>query len=294
MSGQDLLDSALLQKLDRLVLVSRRRLGRTNKGERRSTRKGTSLEFVDYRPYAIGDDPRQVDWNLYGRTGSLFVKLFEEEEVLTTHILLDVSRSMDWGDPNKLDYGRRLAAALGYIALAGYDRAAVTTISDGWKGETFGPAWGRRHVTPMFAFLAKGTPGGQTDLATAVARYLERRPTPGVAVLISDLLSPTAEGGIKHLVARQHEVIVLHLLAPEEESPQVGEGLRLIDKESGSALEVYLDQRAIALYRERLAEWTAALQRFCSRHGAVYLRLSSGLPLEQAFFAVLKRRGVLR
>ncbi len=294
MSGQGLLDGALLQKLDRLVLASRRRLGRLDKGERRSSRKGSSLEFVDHRPYAWGDDLRQVDWNLYGRSGSLFVKLFEEEEVLTTHILLDVSRSMDWGNPNKLEYGRRLAAALGYIALAGYDRAAVGTLSDGSWGESFGPVWGRRHVVPLFTFLSSSKPGGQTDLAAAVTRYLERRPAPGVAVLISDLLSPTAEGGIKRLVARQHEVIVLHLLSPEEESPQVGEGLRLIDRESGSTLDVYLDQRAIDLYRERLAEWTATLQRFCARRGAVYLRLSTGLPLEQAFFAVLRRRGVLR
>jgi len=291
---EELLDSALLQKLDRLALASRRHLGRGNKGERRSTRKGTSLEFVDYRHYASGDDPRQVDWNLYGRSGSLFVKVFEEEEVLTTHVLLDTSASMDWGNPNKLDYGRRLAGALSYIALAAYDRAMVALIDDGHTSAAFGPAWGRRRVAHMFSFLANSRASGQTDLGAATTRYLERQPSPGVVVLISDLLSPTAEAGIKRLVTHQHQVVVLHLLAPEEETPAAGEGLRLVDRETGRGVEVFLDQQAIDLYTQRLADWSAALQRFCSRHGAVYLRLSSALPLEQALFGAMQRRGVLQ
>ena len=294
MKSEELLDSSLLQKLDRLALASRRHLGRGNKGERRSTRKGSSLEFVDYRHYTSGDDPRQVDWNLYGRTGSLFVKLFEEEEVLTTHVLLDTSASMDWGNPNKLDYGRRLAGALGYIALAGYDRAMVGLIGDGQATTTFGPVWGRRRVAAMLSFLAGSKAGGQTDLGLATARYLERQPTPGVVILVSDLLSPTAETGIKHLVTHQHQVVVLHLLAPEEENPPAGEGLRLVDKETGRGVEVFLDQQAIDLYTQRLVDWSAALQRTCSRYGAVYLRLSSALPLEQALFGSLQRRGVLQ
>jgi uncharacterized protein (DUF58 family) len=294
LNGHDLLDANLLHKLDRLSLASRRRLGRLNKGERRSQQKGASLEFVDYRRYVPGDDPRQVDWNLYGRSGALFVKQFEAEEVLSTHLLLDSSRSMDWGTPNKLEYGRRLAAALGYLSLASYDRLGVGIIGDGRSEETFGPAWGPKKVGALFAFLAGGRPAGQTDLGTAIARYFQQHKGAGVTVLISDLLSPSAEAAVKRLATLRHEVVVLHVLAPEEELPAADEGLRLVDRETGQSVEVYLDQRAIELYRERLAEWSAALQRLCSRQGAVYLRLSSATPLEQAIYGVLKQRGVLQ
>lgn len=294
MSEQGLFDSSFLNKLDRLALISRRRVARYGKGERRSTRKGSSLEFVDYRHYSAGDDPRQVDWNAYGRSGNLFVKLFEDEEVLTVHFLLDVSRSMDWGQPNKLEYGRRLAGALGYIALTGLDRIAAATISDGEGRESFGPAWGRRQIIPFFAFLENSKPRGQTDLAAALGRYVQAQPRPGLAILISDLLSPSVEAGIKRLVAQHYEVAVLHLVAPQEQTPPTGEGLRLVDRETGHAVEVYLDQRALVLYQQRFAEWGAALQHFCSRHDVLYQRLDSAVPLEQALFGLLQRRGILR
>lgn len=294
MIDHGLFDSSFLKKLDRLALINRRRLAGHGKGERRSTRKGTSLEFIDYRRYSAGDDPRQVDWNLYGRSGNLFVKLFEDEEVLTAHLLLDVSRSMDWGQPNKLAYGRRLAGALGYIALSGLDRVVAATVSNGERPQSFGPAWGRRQIRAFFAFLADAKPGGQTDLGTALGRYVEMQPRPGLAILISDLLSPSAEPGIKRLLAHHYEVVVLHLVAPQEETPPAGEGLRLIDRETGHAVEVYLDQRAIDLYQQRFAEWCTALQHFCSRHDVLYQRLDSSMPLAQVLFGLFQSRGILR
>jgi uncharacterized protein (DUF58 family) len=294
LSEPSLFDSSFLYKLDRLLLLSRRRVSGDKKGERRSVRHGNSLEFADFRHYVPGDDPRQVDWNAYGRTGSLYLKLFEEEEVLTTHLLLDVSASMDWGDPNKLDYARRLAAALGYIALSGLDRVEAAAISDGGVAATFGPAWSRRQVAPLFGFLTRLRARGQTDLGLAVGRYVQGRRRPGLAVLISDLLSPSAESGIKRLIAARYDVIVLHVLAPQEQTPPPGEGLRLIDRESGKAVEVFVDQRTIDMYQERFHDWCAGIQNACARHGVRYRRIDTATPLEQTVFGLLQRGGILR
>src|SRR5215467_3431961 len=115
--GQDLLSPEFLLQLERLALLSRRAFRGRVQGERRSPRKGMSVEFSDYRPYGVGDDLRYVDWNIYARLDRLYVKLFVDEEDLCLHVLLDASASMGWGEPSKLLYGARLAAALGFIGL---------------------------------------------------------------------------------------------------------------------------------------------------------------------------------
>jgi uncharacterized protein (DUF58 family) len=281
------------ERLDRLGLVSRRKLIGFGKGDRRSARHGTSLEFVDYRPYAAGDDPRQVDWNIYGRSGSLFVKLFEEEEVLTVHLLVDTSRSMDWGSSNKLDFARRLVAALGYISLVGATRLQVTSVSQKVE-QSFGPAWGRRQMGTLLSYLESTEGKGETDLDAAIRTYLVRAREPGVAILVSDLLTPKFELGVRRLLDRHYEVVVLHVLAPEEADPPMSGDLTLIDRETGAEVPITLNQEAVERYRRRFAEWTAGIESFCSRHQVIYQRLLSDERLEHVLFDTLRRRGVLR
>src|ERR1700694_6064142 len=148
---QTLLDGAFARRLERLALVSRKRLVGEAQGDRRSLRKGSSLEFADYRHAVEGDDPARVDWNIYSRTDTLFVRLYEDEEVLNVHLLVDASRSMDWGDPPKLRYARRLAAALGFVALNASNRLFVWPLSA--SAPAYGPAWGRGRAGPMLSFL---------------------------------------------------------------------------------------------------------------------------------------------
>src|SRR5919202_3689637 len=197
-SPQTLLDPTLARRLERLSLVSRKRLVGQGQGDRRSLRKGSSLEFADYRHYVDGDDPARVDWNIYSRTNTLFVRLYEEEEVLNVHLLLDASRSMDWGDPAKLRYARRLAAALGYIALSAANRLYVWPLSA--SASSFGPAWGRGRAGPMLTFIDDFRPsqaatpavaglGSPPDLEQALGTFSSR--AAGLSVLISDLLSPS-------------------------------------------------------------------------------------------------------
>jgi uncharacterized protein (DUF58 family) len=281
------------ERLDRLALVSRRRLIGFGKGDRRSVRRGTSLEFVDYRAYADGDDPRQVDWNIYGRSGSLFVKLFEEEEVLTVHLLLDISASMDWGSTNKLLFARRLAAALGYISLVGATRLHVTSLTNS-VGHSFGPAWGRRQMSGLLNYLDAIEGKGDTDLDLSLRAYTVRAREPGLAILISDLLTPRFESGISRLLDRHFEVVVLHVLAPEEAQPPMSGDLTLIDRESRAEVPITLNQEAVERYRRRFAEWSASIERFCGRHQVMYQRLFSNDRLEHVLFDTLRKRGVLR
>jgi len=119
---QPLFDSAFLRKLDRLALLTKRAMAGDMQGERRSPRRGSSVEFADFRPYVAGDDIRQIDWNLYARMDRFYLKLMVAEEELTIHLLVDNTASMDWGEPNKLAYARRAAGAFGYIALSSLDR----------------------------------------------------------------------------------------------------------------------------------------------------------------------------
>jgi uncharacterized protein (DUF58 family) len=289
---QALLEGAFLERLERLALVTRRRVSGQGKGDRRSIRKGTSIEFVDYRHYTPGDDPRSVDWNIYRRSGNLYVKQFEEEEIVTAHVLVDVSKSMDWGSPSKLQFASRLAAAIGYIVLAGSSRLVVSTLS-GSTATTFGPAWGRRSVASLIEFLQHDRPHGETDLDAALESYA-RRSAPGQAILISDLLTPKFEQGVRRLLDRRFEVTILHVLAPEEVHPPMSGDLTLIDRESGHEVPITLNQEALDKYEERFRNWTRALESFCARHDVVYQRIQTGERLEVVMFDHLRRRGVLR
>jgi uncharacterized protein (DUF58 family) len=299
---QTLLEGTFARRLERLSLVSRRRLAGQGQGDRRSLRKGSSLEFADYRHYVEGDDPARVDWNIYSRTDTLFVRLYEEEEVLNVHILVDASRSMDWGEPAKLRYARRLAAALGYVALNAANRVFVWPLAA--NAGNFGPAWGRGRAGPMLTFLEDfrstqfmtplmGTGIGQPpDLEQSLNSFTTR--TSGLIVLLSDLLSPSWERALSRLAGRSGEVVVLHTLAPQELRPALGGDVRLIDRETGTAVSVTLNNDAVRIYGQRLDEWRRQVESFCARHGMCYVPIDTSMPLETLVFDVLRRRGMVR
>jgi uncharacterized protein (DUF58 family) len=300
-SLQTLLDAPFARRLERLSLVSRKRIIGQGQGDRRSLRKGSSLEFADYRHYVEGDDPARVDWNIYSRTDTLFVRLYEEEEVLNVHVLVDASRSMDWGDPSKLRYARRLGAALGYVALNASNRLYVWPLSA--STGSFGPAWGRGRAAPMLNFMEDFKPsqlttpvmpgsGSGPDLEQALGTFTGR--ASGLVVLVSDLLSASWEAALRRLAARPGDVVVLHTLSPQELRPALGGDVRLIDRESGAAVSVTLNNDAIRLYEQRLAAWRRTVESFCARHGMGYVPIDTATPLETLVLDVLRRRGILR
>ena len=178
--GQDLLSSEFLTQLERLALVSRRAFRGRTRGERKSPRKGMSVEFSDYRQYGVGDDLRYVDWNIYGRLDRLYLKLFVDEEDLRLHLLLDGSGSMSFGKPSKLRYAARLAAALGFVGLVNHERVGVAVVRDR-MAEGWNPPRGRGQFFSLLEFAARLRAGGPTGLSEGLGAYALRSREAGVA-----------------------------------------------------------------------------------------------------------------
>jgi uncharacterized protein (DUF58 family) len=287
------LDPVLLRRLERLGLVSRKRVANQIKGERRSMQRGSSMNFVDYRQYVPGDDVSQIDWNVYGRLDSLVVKLFEDEQNVTVHLLVDNSKSMDWGEPNKLHVALQLAGSLGYVGLSNFDRVQCATFSD-TVGASFGPARSQREAHNLFAYLAEVKPAGETNFEASLRAYVMQNRRPGLAIVFTDLLSHSSfEAGVRHLLERRYEVALIHVLAPAEVNPAIGGDVKLIDRETGRFVDVTLNQRALNLYRERYIGWTSAIEGFCGRHGILYERVETSEPLEKMLFQTFRRRGLV-
>jgi uncharacterized protein (DUF58 family) len=302
-----LLTAAFLAKLDRLSLVARHMRAGQAAGERRSTKRGTSVEFADYRDYTRGDDLRRVDWNIYARLERPFVKLFEEEEDLAVHILLDGSGSMDWGgngaeeqggrgvDENKWLYARRLAATLGYVALTSGDRLAVASLKSQISNFKFGPVRGRGHALRLFAWLEGVRAEGITDLNAALRTYAVSGGRAGLVILISDLFSPAGYAeGLTALAARGHEVAILHVLSPDEVEPPLGGDLRLLDVETGGPQEVTIDGGMRALYHRRLEEWRAEIRGACRARDVHYVPVVTDTSFERVVLYDLRRVGLVR
>lgn len=292
-------DEAFLRKLERLDIVARKLRSGIMRGERRSTKRGQSVEFADFRLYSPGDDLRRVDWNVYARTERAFVKLFVEEEDRTVHVLLDVSPSMDWGEEsaNKLIWGRRAAAAIAYIALAGLDRVSVALI--GSAAEHRAPTMrGTRSLFRLLDFLSEGTAPvatetGSADLDSALAAYAARARNPGPLFLISDLLvAGGGKAGLTALAGHGHEPRVIHVLAPDELDPTLVGELKLVDRETGLARELTVDEAALTRYRRGLINWQNELAAHCHGRGWPYLPVSTGTPFDEVILNTLRRGGM--
>jgi uncharacterized protein (DUF58 family) len=287
-TGQDLLSADFLVQLERLSLLSRRSFRGRVKGERRSPRKGISVEFSDYRQYGVGDDLRYVDWNVYARLDRLYLKLFVDEEDLCLHLLLDASASMGFGEPSKLEHAAKLASALGFVGLVGLERVGVGVVRER-MAEGFSPARGRSQVLPLMDFVRRLRAGGATSLNDGLAAYALRSREAGLAVLISDLMDPSGyERGLKALLERRFDVHVIHVLAPEEMNPGFGGDLRLLDAETDELRDLTLDGEALRAYQQRLREFLDRAEQFCRGNEITYHRVVTDTPVEEFMLRQLK------
>ena len=310
-----LFDEQFLHRLERLALLTRKATAGQMQGERRSPKRGQSVEFADFRPYVAGDDFRRIDWNAYARLERFFIKLFVEEEDLTVHFLIDATRSMAWGSPRKLDYAARAAGALGYIALTGLDRVTVTALGGGHAngappGRTslryFPPARGKRQALALFTFLQALTAdsngnsestwerGSIFDPAARLRSYAGAAGRPGPLLLFSDLMDDGWLEGLRLLASHGFEVSVVHVLAPEEVQPELDGDLKLLDSESMAEVEITADYALLSRYQQGLKGWRQELGKFCAARGMHYVPLDTSLPLEELLFAWMRRKGVLR
>jgi uncharacterized protein (DUF58 family) len=288
-----LLEPQFLRKLEQLSIVSKKVFTGQLKGERRSARRGTSVEFADFRNYTLGDDLRYIDWNTFARLEKLFLKLFVEEEDLHVYMLLDGSQSMLYGSPAKFDYGKRIAAALGYIGLTNFDRVGATVFAERMR-DHLPPVRGRQQVFPYFDFLEKAAAGGQTSLASSLKEYALRTRRPGVAVLISDFFDPEWETGLKALLHRRFHVTVIHVLDRTEVRPEYLGDLKLVDCETGEEREITVSASLLKEYRKSVDQFCGGIQETCRRYGADYLQAITDLPFEDLILRWLRSSGLVK
>lgn len=314
---EDLIEPALAVRLDRLDVLSRKVFAGKLPGERRSKRRGRSVEFDDYRPYVEGDDLRHIDWNAFARFDKFFIKLFREDEDLALHLVLDVSLSMEAGTPPKILLAKRLAMALGYIGLVNQNRVLATVIGEsaGRGLRTLSAMRGRRNVQRLAEFLL-GAGGGEQELAegrasppardaTAMIRDLAMSRTGrGVMILISDFLVPDNPGVMLNYLAAGvlgggYDTTCVQILSPGEIEPSreadlglVGD-LRLTDAETGRHSEVTLSAGLLARYKQRLAMHCEALQTACAARRMNYVMVPSDADLEKLLLDSLRRKRLL-
>ncbi len=293
----ELLPPTLLARLERLELASRKIFRGQMKGERRSKRKGQSVEFADFRSYVAGDDLRLIDWNLYARLDQLFLKLFQEEEDLHLHALIDVSESMKFGTPSKLQVAKQIAAALGYVGLCRSDRVRVAAL--GSHGRNAPVLRGRSGLFRMLDYLeslpSEQSPAENETLSQSVKDFLIRGGSTGIVVLITDLMDKSGyEAALRMLVGRRMDVFLIHLMSPEELEPPLRGDLRLIDCEDGDVTEITLTSVALKKYRETVQGFIETAKQFCSRRGVTYVLARSDTPIESLVTDYLQKRGVVR
>ncbi len=292
-----LFDESTLRKLNQLTLVASRVRAGAIKGERRSSRRGSSVEFADYRDYTPGDDLRRLDWNIYARLDRPFIKLLEEEEDLAVHILVDGSQSMNWGEDNehKFNYARRLTAGLGAVTLASGDVLSIGLLQRGSIAAEFGPGRGQASLTRLFDFLEGLEPGGETQLNLAMREYSIRPRRAGLVILISDLLTADGyEAGLHQLLGRGHEAALVHVLSPDELDPPLAGDLQLVDSETNHAQDVSLDGGLRVQYRLRAQAWIQATQLDCRKRGVRYLEATTNLPWDQVLLLEMRRAGIVK
>ena len=289
-----LLDPEFLHKLEQLELVSKKIFVGRMKGERKSKRRGSSVEFADHRNYSVGDDLRHIDWNVYGRLDKLFLKLFLEEEDLHVYSLLDTSLSMDFGEPTKLHYGKQIAAALAFIGLVNHDRVILDTFS-ATLGSGIPSVRGRSQMYRVVQYLDQLEPSGTSNLAAAAKAFAVKHTGKGVVVVISDFLDKHGyEEALRYLLARNLDIYVIHVLSQEEVEPEIVGDLRLVDVEDDDDAEITVSAPLLRRYKDNLNAFVGGLKEWCTKRGITYIFTTNQNPFDRLVLNYLRERGLVK
>jgi len=287
-SASTFFEPEFLKKLERFRLAAKRLSWASLKGEHPSPRKGFSLEFSDYRKYQRGDDLRYVDWNIYRRLGRLFLKVFTAEEEMNVYLLLDISRSMAEGIPPKIEYAKRVAAALGYIGLKNLDRVGGAAFSDNLMIPlTLGRR--KKQVLTLFNFLGNLSCQGETDLKAAVKSFSTLFPRPGLVILVSDLFDPGGfRSALEELKNKANQVLVIHVLDEAESRVEPYGDISLWDVESERERKLFLDADMARRFQKEIQSYFEEIEGFCRNRRIDYLRTTTAIPFEDFVLLTLR------
>ncbi|HEX9146968.1 MAG TPA: DUF58 domain-containing protein [Candidatus Binatia bacterium] len=287
--GEIFFDAEFLQKLERLRLIAKRLSWAGVKGEHPSSRKGFSLEFSDYRRYQMGDDLRYVDWNIYRRLDRLLLKVFTAEEEMNVYILVDTSRSMAEGAPAKIDYAKKVAAALGYIGLKNLDRVGGASFSSALHAPVTAGR-GRKQILSLFGFLNHLSCGGETRLGPAIHAFTNLFPHRGLVVIISDLFDPAGwRAALEELANKKYQLLVIHIVDPRELDPNASGDVMMRDVENGRERRFFIDAQLKRRFHEELAGYFSEIETVCAGRGIDYLRTTTQVPFDEFVLQTLRQ-----
>jgi uncharacterized protein (DUF58 family) len=287
-----------LTQLETLRLRTRKEFLGSHTGSYASPRRGTSLEFADYRKYSPGDDLRYLDWGIYARTDRLYVKIFREEVDLFAYIFIDASASM--GFPSRQEKflpASHVALALTYVILANHDHVKLHLLQGQSGGITSQFYRGRRRMADCVGFAHSAIPGGSLDLASALGEHLKKLRRPGKAILISDFLMPAAayQPGLNLLRSFNLDIAAIQILSREEVDPAFPNGsLALVDSETQSEIRYQWGGGARRDYQTRLAHHNLEIRSFCHQSGIHYSFYVTDRDLSDFVFATLPAIGLFK
>ena len=282
-----------LAQLELLKLESKRAFLGTRQGGHTSLRRGHGIEFSDYRRYELGDNPRYIDWGVYGRSDRLYVKQFREEQALSVLIMIDASSSMRVpAQDKKWSFAIEVALSLAYIALMQQDSVIVTAL-----GEYMSPQYtGGRAFHSLSRSLSEVAPSGEHSFAAEMRRTAARSKFPGIGIVISDFLMPLEEidEGFTALRARNLDVTAIQVLGPSDLTPMKERGVGLlVDSETGEERNVALDGALRSAYDLELERHVASVREYCTRSEIHYARAQSDRPVQDFLVSSLTETGVL-
>jgi uncharacterized protein (DUF58 family) len=285
-----------LARLEKLRIRTRQRYAGLGRGMHLSPKRGSSLEFNDYRHYSPGDDFRYIDWGLYGRSDKLYIKLFQEEEDLLTYIFVDASASMAYpaGD-NKFESAILTALALAYVALASGDRVMLRVL--GGKGAKIDPSFvnGRHRIVELARRLHDLKPGGQFDFANSLASELIAIRRAGKVFIVSDflMLLNSVTRGLGMFTAASMDLTAVQVLGGSELNGQGLDGdVEVVDSESGERLRVSIGERERKQYRETMLRLTREIKSFCLKRGLHYSLYTTDNDFQQFFVRAVRDLGL--
>ncbi|MCL2744806.1 MAG: DUF58 domain-containing protein [Planctomycetaceae bacterium] len=298
-----LTDTEFIKKLEYLALVAQRVFRGQLLARKRTRIQGNGIEFADHRDYVLGDDLRYLDWSIFARLGSRSVKRFEEEEDLYVYFFIDCSPSMAAGTSirgeTKLDYAKKIAAALAYIALSGLDRVSIISFSDGIQ-ERFPLIRGKQNILRILYFLENiQISGSATNLKETVSEFFHSKPHTGLAIILSDLFNVNGlhngqQWALDALRYRDFEPGVVLTYAPSEREPDVLGDIRLQESENGSMLNLTVSEKMQRLYRDKFDGFLRNVQNYCSKNGLNCLTTDMMLPFEETILRMMRESGMAK
>ncbi|MGB9856649.1 MAG: DUF58 domain-containing protein [Dictyoglomaceae bacterium] len=285
------LNLSIIEKLEKLRLSAKKLKITGSVGERKSPKVGRGSEFADYRNYQMGDELRYIDWNIYARLEKFLIKLFEEEEDLDIHILLDASFSMELGKPSKLFYGKELSLAFAYLGLNSWEKVKFSFFHEDIE-EFLSLERKRENIFYLYNMLKDIKPQGVTDINNVLKKYLNWQKRRGILIIISDFFSPSGyKEGLSLARYKKFSVYAVQLLGEEEIEPPYQGDLWLMDIETKKKKEIFVDNNLVEIYKRELNNFLQDLEKFALSYGIEYLRTVTSIPLEDLLLKYLRVSG---